>query len=79
MTLLKDGLTSIYLVSKQHMDIHWAKKSSGSLMDAHVSVILFSTSLKTQGDVDSLSCKRKILLVVEILAHDNILIGFIVI
>ena len=37
-----------------------------------MSVILFSTSLKTQGDVDSLSCERKILLVVELLAHDNI-------
>ena len=38
-TLLNGGLISIYLVSKQHMGIHWAKESSGFLVDAHVSVI----------------------------------------
>ena len=38
------------------MNIHWAKESSGSLVDAHVSVRLFDTSLKTLGD---LACHAK--------------------
>ena len=38
-TLQKMVLLSIYLVSKQHMGIHWVKESSGSLVDVHVSVI----------------------------------------
>ena len=33
------------------MSIHWAKESSGSLVDAHVSVRLFDASLKTLGDL----------------------------
>ena len=33
------------------MSIHWAKESSGSLMDSHVSVILFNVSLETLGDL----------------------------
>ena len=33
------------------MSIHWAKDSSGSLVDAHVSVRLFDASLKTLGDL----------------------------
>ena len=33
------------------MSIHWAKESSGSLVDAHVSVQLFDASLKTLGDL----------------------------
>ena len=33
--LLNDGLT-INLPCERHKKIHWAKESSGSLMDAHV-------------------------------------------
>ena len=33
------------------MNIHWAKESSGSLVDARVSVQLFDASLKTLGDL----------------------------
>ena len=33
------------------MSIHWVKESSGSLVDAHVSVQLFDASLKTLGDL----------------------------
>ena len=38
-TLLKDGLTINYLVSKQYMGIRWAKESFGYFLDAHVSVL----------------------------------------
>ena len=37
MTLVKDGLT-INLPCEQHMSIYWAKKSFGSLVDAHVNI-----------------------------------------
>ena len=50
MTLVKDGLT-INLPCEQHMSIYWAKKSFGSLVDAHVSIRLFKASLKTLGDL----------------------------
>ena len=33
------------------MSIHWTKKSFGSLVDAHVSVLLFDASLKTLDDL----------------------------
>ena len=32
------------------MGIHWAKESLGALVDAHVSVLWFSASLRTHGD-----------------------------
>ena len=38
------------------MSIHWVKESSGSLVDANVSVRLFDASLKTLGD---LACHAK--------------------
>ena len=43
------------------MTIHWAKESYGSLVDAHVSVLLFDTSLKTLGDLAYLPKDKKIL------------------
>ena len=33
------------------MGIHWEEESFGSLVDVHVSVLLFNTSLKTLGDL----------------------------
>ena len=33
------------------MGIHWEKESSGSLVDAHVSVIRFFASLRTKSDL----------------------------
>ena len=33
------------------MSIHWAKESSGSLMDIHAVILLFDTSLKTSNDL----------------------------
>ena len=42
---------SIYLVSRQHMSIHWVKESSSSLVDAHESVRLFDASLRTLGNL----------------------------
>ena len=53
---------SIYLVNKQYMSIHWAKESSGFLVDAYVSVRLFDASLKTLGDlVFKAICTEKVL------------------
>ena len=43
-------------MSKQHMSIHSAKESSGSLVDTYVSVQLFNASLKALGD---LACHAK--------------------
>ena len=53
------------------MSIHWAKESSGSLVDALVSIQLFDASLKT---LSELVChvKGQKLWVVELLVHDNI-------
>ena len=53
------------------MSIHWAKESSGSLVDAQVSVRLFDASLKTLGDLVC-HAKGQKLLVVELLVHDSI-------
>ena len=38
-------------MNNQHMSIHGAKKSFGSLVNAHVSVRLFDASLKTLSDL----------------------------
>ena len=43
------------------MSIHWAKESSSSLVDAHVSVRLFDASLKTLGDLTSHAKGQKLL------------------
>ena len=51
MTLIKDSI-----VSKQRINIYWAKESSSFLMNVLVNVLLFNTSLKTLGD---LTCYAK--------------------
>ena len=43
------------------MNIHWAKESFGSLVDAHVSVRLFDASLKTLGDLACHAKEQKLL------------------
>ena len=43
------------------MSIHWAKESSSSLVDVHVSVRLFDVSLKTLGDLACLAKGQKLL------------------
>ena len=43
------------------MSIHWAKESSGSLVDALVSIQLFDASLKTLGDLAYNATGQKLL------------------
>ena len=49
-TLLKDGLTINLPYEKAAHGYSLAKESSGSLVDAYVSVHYFSALLRTQGD-----------------------------
>ena len=51
MTLVKDGLTINLPCEQATHEYSLAKKSSSSLVDAHVSVRLFDASLKTLGDL----------------------------
>ena len=41
------------------MDIHWENKSFGYLVDAHVSILWFSASSRTQGDLACHAKKQK--------------------